>query len=315
MEMRKVFGNTLAEIMEKDTRIVVLDADLGRANGTGGLKERFPERAFNVGVAEQNMASVAAGLASYGFIPFISSFTPFVSRRICDQAAISIAYADMNVKIVGTDPGIAAELNGGTHMSTEDVAVMRSIPHMLVFEPADNVELKAAIPQIISHEGPVYMRIFRKEISDISDAGYKFDLYKASILREGEDVTILSSGIMVREAIGAAEILEGKGIKAEVINVHTIKPLDEKTIIESAKKTDAVVTVENHSKIGGLRSAVCEALMENYPVVLRSIGFNDIFGEVGRFQELRQKFGFTAENIAEKAMEAIKLKKSRKRGC
>lgn len=308
MEMRATFGNTLAQIMQQDSRIVVLDADLAKANGTLKLRDQFPDRAIDVGVAEQNMASVAAGLASYGFIPFITSFAPFATRRLCDQAAISIAYSNMNVKIVGTDPGIAAELNGGTHMSTEDVAVMRAIPGMLVFEAADNVELAAAIPQIIAHDGPVYMRMFRKELNDIFDKDFEFDLYKAHVVREGEDVTIVSSGIMVREALEAAELLDQQGISAEVINVHTIKPLDAQTIIRSAKKTGAVVTAENHSIIGGLRSAVCEVLMENHPTILRSIGFNDTFGEVGRLNELRQKFGFASTNIVEKVLEVIRYK-------
>ncbi|MBQ2862310.1 MAG: class I tRNA ligase family protein, partial [Oscillospiraceae bacterium] len=212
MMMREAFGNTIAELMRKDERICVLDADLANCNGTAGLRKEFPERAFDVGIAEQNMASVAAGLSSYGFIPFISSFTPFATRRICDQIAISIAYAKQNVKIVGSDPGISAQLNGGTHMSMEDIGVLRSIPTMVIFEPVDNEQMIQALPQIVDYNGPVYIRMFRKECPEVFGKDYKFDLFKADKIKEGKDVTIFASGIMVKTSLDAAEKLKAEGI-------------------------------------------------------------------------------------------------------
>ncbi len=305
MEMRKVFSQTLERIMEKDERIVVIDADLAKANGTLSLRERFPERAFDVGVAEQNMASVAAGLAAYGFIPFIGSFATFATRRICDQIAISIAYAGLNVKIVGSDPGIAAELNGGTHMSFEDIGVLRSIPGILIFEPVDNLQLAQALPQIINYKGVVYIRMFRKVPVPVFKEDYKFSLLQADVLQEGRDVTLFASGIMVAEALTAAEILKEQGISAEVINIHTIKPLDKERILASARKTGAVVTCENHNLIGGLRSAVAEVLIENYPVPLRGVGVNDCFGEVGKMDYLRKRYKLRVEDIVEAALAVI----------
>lgn len=311
MEMRAVLGLELERLMESDERIVVIDADLAKANGTLFLRGKYPDRAFDVGVAEQNMASVAAGLASYGFIPFITSFCPFATRRICDQVAVSIAYAKRNVKIIGTDPGISAELNGGTHMSMEDVGVFRSIPSMVIFEPVDAVQLKKSLPEIVKHDGPVYVRLFRKTQPDIFDDDYEFDLFKADLIMEGMDVTIAASGIMLNESLKAGEILRQKGISAEIINVHTIKPIDSDTIIRSVSKTGCIVTAENHNIIGGLRSAIAEVVCENYLVPLRSVGVEDIFGEVGMLNELKSKFGLTAEKIAAKAQDAIEAKKQR----
>lgn len=308
MEMRQVLGNALKEMMEKDESIVVIDADLAKANGTMGLRNEFPDRAIDVGIAEQNMASVAAGMASYGFKPWIFSFTPFATRRICDQIAVSIAYAGQNVKIVGTDPGICAELNGGTHMSLEDIGVMRSIATMVIFEPVDATQLKQSIPQIMAHEGPVYIRMFRKETPDVFDENYKFDLFKADLIQEGKDVTIACTGVMVAESLKASKMLEEKGIRAEIINFHTIKPLDEETLLASVKKTGCIVTCENHNIIGGLRSAVSEALVENHPVPLRSIGTKDVFGEVGKYAQLQKRFEMTAEDIVKKVEEVIAAK-------
>lgn len=297
MEMRNVLCNELEKLMETDENIVIIDADLAKANGTHKLREKFPDRALDVGIAEQNMASVAAGLASYGFKPIILSFTPFVTRRICDQIAVSIAYAHQNVKIIGTDPGLAAELNGGTHMSVEDIGVVRSIPTMVIFEPVDNTQLKLALPQIINHPSPIYMRMFRKETPDIFDDNYKFDLFKGDILKNGTDVTIIASGIMVDEALKAESKLSEMGVNAEIINIHTIKPIDADLIINSAKKTRKIITCENHNVIGGLTSAVCEVLSENIPTPLASIGIKDSFGEVGKLNELKAKFKMTSDDI------------------
>lgn len=307
MEMRAIYAAGMAELMEKDSRVCILDADLSKASGTRGLYERFPERMFNCGVQEANMASVAAGLASYGFKPWIESFTTFASRRICDQVAISIAYAGMNVKIMGSDPGISAELNGGTHMGMEDIGVLRSIPGMVIFEAADGIQLRKALPVINDYDGPVYIRLFRKELPDIFDESYEFDLFRADLIREGKDVTILATGFQVKDALDAAEELAVEGISAEVINVHTIKPIDAGTVIASARKTGAVVTVENHNIIGGLFSATCEALAgEKIPVTC--VGFRDRFGEVGKMDYLREAIGLTVEEIIKNAKKAIELK-------
>lgn len=308
MEMRQVFGEALDKLMEKDERIVVIDADLAKANGTFALRDKYPERALDVGVSEQNMASVAAGMASYGFIPFICTFTPFATRRICDQITISIKYAGRNVKIVGTDPGISAELNGGTHMSMEDIGVLRSIPGMVIFEPVDAVQLVKALPKLIEYDGAVYVRMFRKVTPQIFKEDYEFDLFKADMLKEGKDVSLFASGMMVKEALEAAELLKAYGIDAEVVNIHTIKPADSAAIVASAKKTGAVVTCENHNVIGGLRSAVAEVLIEEYPVPLRSVGVKDHFGEVAKMDYLKKKYKMTAADIVSAAKEVISLK-------
>ena len=307
MEMRAVYAECLAQLMEKDRHVCVLDADLAKASGTRTLYERFPKQMFDCGVAEQDMASIAAGLSSYGFRPWIESFTPFASRRICDQIAISICYAKRNVKIVGTDPGIAAELNGGTHMSMEDVGVLRSIPGLVIFEPADAVQLRAAMPVLDAYDGAVYMRLFRKELPDVFPEGYTFDLFRADALRNGKDVSIFATGFQLKDALDAAEILAGEGIDAEVINVHTIKPIDREAVIASAGKTGVAVTVENHNVIGGLHSAVLEALaLERIPVL--AVGVEDRFGEVGRLPYLRQALGLTVEHVVETVKQAVSLK-------
>ena len=307
MEMRAVYAECLAELMTADRHVCILDADLSKASGTHKLYAQFPKQMFDCGVAEQNMASIAAGLASYGFKPWIESFTPFATRRICDQIAISICYARNNVKIVGTDPGISAELNGATHMSMEDIGVLRSIPGIVIFEPVDEVQLRAAIPVVNAYEGPVYVRLFRKETPVVFGEGYTFDLFKADTLREGRDLSIFVSGMMTADAVKAAELLAEEGIDAELINVHTIKPIDRETVLASARKTGAVLTVENHNVIGGLHSAVLEALAEE-KIPVCAVAVPDRFGEVGKIPYLRGVMGLTAENIVEKAKRAISLK-------
>ena len=307
MEMRAVYAACLAELMEKDRHVVILDADLGKASGTLSLRKKFPEQSFDCGVAEQDMASIAAGLSSYGFKPWIESFTPFATRRICDQIAISISYAKRNVKIVGTDPGIAAELNGGTHMSMEDIGVVRSIPGMVIFEPVDEVQLRAAMPVLNDYDGPVYVRLFRKELPVVFGDDYKFDLFKADVVKEGKDLSIFVSGMLTKDVLDAAEELKAEGIEAEVVNVHTIKPIDRETVIASARKTGTVLTVENHNVIGGLQSAVLEALaQEKIPVC--AVGVEDRFGEVGKLPYLREATGLTKENILATAKKALSLK-------
>ncbi len=307
MEMRAAYAQCLAQLMENDKRVCVLDADLSKASGTRALYERFPEQMFDCGVAEQNMASIAAGLASYGFKPYIESFTPFATRRICDQIAISIAYAKSNVKIVGTDPGISAELNGGTHMSMEDIGVLRSIPGIVIFEPVDETQLRAAIPVINAYDGAVYIRLFRKELPQVFGEGYSFDLFKIDTLRTGHDLTIFVSGFLTADTLTAADRLNTEGISCHVVNVHTIKPIDREGVIAAAKKTGAVLTVENHNVIGGLHSAVLEALaQEKLPVC--AVGVQDRFGEVGKLPYLREALGLTADNIVAAARKAVALK-------
>lgn len=306
MEMRAVLANVLKETMATDERIVVIDADLRASMNTKLIENAYPERALNVGIAEQNMCSVAAGLSSYGFIPFIYSFAPFVTRRIADQLAVSVAYAKQNVKIVGTDPGVSAELNGGTHMSFEDVSILRAIPDIVIFEPVDAVQLEKAIPSILECEKPVYIRLFRKKQPLYHDADYNFRLGKADVLKEGKDITFVASGIMVAEADKAAKMLEKEGVSVEIVNVHTWKPIDRETIVASAKKTGKVVTCENHSLYGGLRSAVAEVLSEEYPVPMRSVGVDNKFGEVGKADYLKTVYGMTADDIVRKAKELLK---------
>ena len=310
MEMRAMYAQCLGELMERDEKLILLDADLSRACGTFPLRKRFPGRIFDCGVAEQNMISIAAGLASYGYRPWAESFAPFATRRVCDQIALSVCYARQNVKIVGTDPGIAAELNGGTHMGLEDVGAVRAIPGLVIFEPTDTVQLRAAMPVIHAYEGPVYMRMARKEFPTVFPEGYRFDLFKADILRSGTDVTVFAAGLMVSEALQAAETLAAEGICCEVINVHTVKPMDRETVAASAHRTGLAVTAENHNVIGGLHSAVLEALAHD-PVPTWAVGAEDRFGEVGKLPYLKEALGLNAEHIAATVREAVQRRQRR----
>lgn len=310
MEMRKVLAKTLDDLMAKNENIVLIDADLSKPNGLASLKDKYPKRAMDIGIAEQNMACIAAGMSSYGFIPFISTFTAFASRRICDQIAISCAYAKQNVKIIATDPGISAEYNGGTHMSFEDIGVLRSIPEIVIVEPTDCVQLKKLLPQIVDHYGVVYIRTLRKEVTDVFSENDNFDLFKSIKLQDGNDVSIFCSGLMVQETLSANKILKENGINADIINIYTTKPVDKDAIIKSAKKTKAVVTAENHNLIGGLRSAVAEVLSENCPVYIKSIGINDKFGQVGKIPYLKMQYNMRTEDIVDKVKEVLTLKKA-----
>lgn len=308
MMMREVVCNSLIDMMKTDDRIVVIDADLGKADGTMPIRKAFPDRGLDVGIAEQNMASMAAGLSAYGFKPYITTFTPFATRRICDQIAISMSYAKQNVKIVGTDPGISAELNGGTHMSVEDIGVLRSIPDVVIFEPVDEVQLKAAMPVIDNYEGVVYIRLFRKNQPVVFGDDYKFDLFKADVLKDGTDVTVFCSGIMVAETLEAAKQLEAEGISVNVVNVHTIKPLDEETVLAALKKTGAAVVAENHNVKGGLFSAVAEVAAQNHPTPIVPVGIPDRFGEVGKMPYLKDVMGMNASDIVAAAKRVIAKK-------
>ena len=304
-EMRDVYTETLIGLAEKDERIVILDADLMRASKALPFKEKFPERAVDVGVAEANMIGVAAGLAASGKIPFTHSFTAFATRRCFDQVTISVAYAKLGVKMMGSDPGISAELNGGTHMSMEDMGLMRGLPGMTVFEPVDSVQLKQALPHIVAHEGPVYIRMFRKKAESIFGEDYKFEWTKGDLLKNGSEVTLIASGIMVKEALEAEKLLAAEGISARVINIHTLKPIDQDIIIKAAEETGAMVTCENHNVINGLGSAVAEVLVANKPVPLERVGIQDHFGEVGRMPFLMEKFHMLPTDIVAAAKKVI----------
>lgn len=306
MALRDVLCEELAKLMQNDEKVVVIDADLAKADGTYNLRKMFPERAFDVGIAEANMTSIAGGMSSYGYKPWITSFTPFVSRRNADQIAISVAYSKQNVKIVGTDPGITAELNGGTHMGIEDVGILRSIPSTVVVEIVDEIQLRKAIPVINDYYGCVYLRMFRKDSPICMKEDYEFDLFKADVLKAGSDVTIFATGIMVDTALKASEILKEKGISAEVINVHTIKPIDVETVLASVRKTKACVVCENHNIIGGLYSAVTEVTARNYPVKVVPVGIPDCPCEVGKMPYLRERMHMTVEDVVNACLEAKK---------
>lgn len=310
-EMRVTYVQTLLELAEADERVVLLDADLMKANGTLPFRDRFPRRTFDVGIAEANMIGVACGLALEGFIPFAETFAAFASRRCYDQAVLSNAYAGLHVKIVGTDPGISSELNGGTHMPTEDVSLMRSIPGNTVVEFVDSASIRILLPQIKEVAGPCYLRLNRKKAEQIYSEDTPLQLGKAHLLREGRDAVIFCTGLLVKESLDAAAELEKEGLLVKVVNIHTIKPLDADAVAAAAEETGAVVTAENHNILGGLGSAVAEVLGERCPVPMRRIGFQDCFGEVGKMDYLKKRFGLTAGDIQRAVREAVACKRQR----
>ncbi len=308
-ETREVFSATMASLMAADKRVVTIDSDLAKAVYTDRLRDMYPDRALDVGIAEQNMISIAAGLASYGFKPFAISFAPFAVRSVCDQIVMNLAFTGADVKIVGADPGITAEHNGATHMTFEDVSILRAIPGIVIYEPADAAELAAALPVIKDFHGVVYIRMMRKKTPAIHDSEYEFDLFKADKLTDGEDVTIVASGVEVCEAVRASEALREEGISAEVISAHTLKPFDTETLVGSVRKTGCAVTAENHNIHGGLYSIVAETLAGACPVPVIPIGVRDSFGARGTLGELKKLFKMTAEDIARAAREAVRMKK------
>ncbi|MDU4912082.1 transketolase C-terminal domain-containing protein [Clostridium baratii] len=305
MEMRKVLCDTMTELMSQNDNIVFMDADLAEANGTMPLRKMFPERAFDTGISEQNMASMAAGMSAYGMNPYICTFTAFSTRRICDQIAISMSYAKQNIKIIGTDAGIASELNGGTHMSFEDIGVLRSIPGVTIIDVCDEVELRKVLIETVNYEGVVYIRMPRKQVPKVYKEDNNFELLRGNVLREGTDVTIFTTGIMTSKALEAHELLKKEGISAEVVALHTIKPIDKDIVIKSLKKTKRAVTCENHNIIGGLYSSICEISCSEVPSVIKAIGINDHFGEVGSMKFLSKKYGMDSEDIVKKCKEVI----------
>ena len=305
---REAYGTALAKFGDKYD-IVVLDADLSKSTKTDTFKKKFPERFINCGIAEASMVSTAAGLASCGKIVFASSFAMFAAGRAFEQVRNSICYPHLNVKIGATHAGISVGEDGATHQSVEDIALMRSIPGMVVISPADEVESIAAVEAAIKYDGPVYLRFGRLGVPAINDeATYKFELGKGVQLKDGSDVSIIANGLMVPEALEAAKILQEEGINARVINIHTIKPIDADIIIKAAKETGAIVTAEEHSVIGGLGSAVAEVLAENAPAPIVRVGIQDKFGKSGKPAALLEEYGLTAKNIAAKAKEAIAKK-------
>ena len=303
---RESYGNALVEVGAENPNVVVLDADLAAATKTGVFKKAYPERHIDCGIAECNMVGIAAGLASTGMIPFVSSFAMLAAGRAFEQVRNSVGYPRLNVKIGATHAGITVGEDGASHQCNEDIALMRTIPGMVVMCPADDVEAKAAVRAAVEHEGPVYMRFGRAACPVINDRpDYKFEIGKGQILREGTDVTIVATGICVGNALEAAEKLAQDGISAEVINICTIKPLDEELVVASAKKTGKVVTAEEHSVIGGLGSAVCDALCKSYPVPVCKIGMQDVFGESGSAAALVEKYGLDGNGIYKTVKEFV----------
>ena len=303
---RESYGNALVEIGRENPNLVVLDADLAAATKTGMFRKAFPDRHIDCGIAECNMTGIAAGLSLSGKIPFMSSFAMFAAGRAFEQVRNSIGYPHLNVKIGATHAGITVGEDGASHQCNEDIALMRTIPGMVVMCPADDVEARAAVRAAVEYIGPVYIRFGRAAVPVINDRpDYKFEIGKGTVVREGTDVTIVATGICVDSALGAAKLLEEQGVSAEVINICTIKPLDEEVIVNSAKKTGKVVTAEEHSVIGGLGSAVCDALCKHYPVPVYKIGMQDVFGESGSAAALVEKYRLDAKGVYEQVKEFL----------
>lgn len=306
--MREAYCSTLMELAESNKNIVALDADLISSSGMKPFFAKYPDRAIQCGIAEANMIGVAAGLSLTGKIPFCHSFAPFASRRVCDQIFISAAYAKLNVRIVGSDPGVTAAYNGGTHMPFEDMAVLRAIPDITLIEPCDPVQLADTVRQLADVYGVYYIRMARKSSVSIYEKGSSFQIGKGNLLRNGTDVTIIASGIMVAEALRAAHLLAADGVSARVADMFTWKPVDTELIAKCAEETGAIVTAENHNIYGGLGSAVAEACVKTVPAPIEMVGTDDRFGQVGTEDFLRKEYALTAERIAEAAKRAIERK-------
>lgn len=308
---RAAYGEALVELAEKYPKLVVLDADLANATMTKGFAAKYPERFFDCGIAECNMTGIAAGMSTCGLKPFTNTFAIFATGRAYEQVRNSIAYPHLNVTVVGSHGGVSVGEDGATHQCTEDFALMRELPGMLVVCPCDGHEMKLAVEELIKHEGPAYLRLGRPGVETITDeyADYKFELGKGVTLRNGKDVTIIATGMMVQMAVKAAALLEAEGIDARVIDMHTIKPLDEELVLKAAQETGCIVTSEEHSIIGGLGGAVCELLSEKCPVPVIRHGVNDTFGRSGTANAVLEHYGLTPEVLAEKAKKAVSLKK------
>lgn len=303
--IREAFGKKLEELGARYPDVVVLDADLAASTQTKFFAKAYPERFFDVGIAEQDLITTAAGLSLTGKIPFAAAFAVFITGRAYDQVRMSVCYQKANVKLIGTHGGITVGEDGATHQALEDIALMRELPGMTVIVPSDCRECEQVIDFAAEHKGPVYIRIARNSLPDIYPENYKFNVNKAFVLKEGADLTLISNGDVLSETFKAAEILAGKGIRAEVVSVPVVKPLDKDTIIKSIKKTKLAITVENHSIYGGLGSAVCECLSENYPAKVFRIGINDTFGQSGEAGELLKIYGLDSVSITNKVMEIL----------
>jgi transketolase len=306
--MRDVYCQTLIELAKKNDQIVALDADLMSSMGMIPFLEAFPERTFNCGVQEANMIGIAAGLSATGKIPYAHTFCPFATRRCYDQVFLSGAYTKSNIRIIGSDPGVTAAYNGGTHMPFEDLGIMRNIPEMTIIIPTDSIMLRNIIKQVAELFGMFYIRLLRKNAIKIYEKGSTFEIGKAIKLKEGTDVTIIANGIMVTEALNAAHMLEEKGISTRVLDMFTLKPIDKEEIIKCAKETGAIVTAENHNIINALGSAVAEILVENIPIPMERVGVKDLFGEVGPIDYLKERFELTANDIVRKVEKVLKRK-------
>ena len=304
--VRSAYGKTLVELGKINPNIVVLDADLSCSTQTQMFAKEFPERFFDMGIAEQDMMTTAAGLACMGKIPFVSTFAMFATGRAWEQIRNTICYSNLNVKIAATHGGITVGEDGASHQALEDIALMRNIPNMTVIVPADETETIEAVKYAAEHFGPFYIRIARTNLPDVYDTSYKFNISKALIMQEGTDITLISNGETLVETLDCAKMLKDKGISAEVISIPVVKPIDKETIINSAKKTNRVITIENHSIIGALGSSVCEVLSENYPVKVTRIGINDEFGQSGKAKELMNYYGLTSEKLTDKIIGLIK---------
>lgn len=304
-EIFQIFNETMEELFLEDEKVVYLDADLMGSMKTQELWKKYPKNVFNCGIQEANMVGVAAGLYLNGFKPYIHSFSPFISRRVFDQAFLSVAYAKKSVRLIGSDAGIMATNNGGTHMSFEDVAMMRTIPNACIIDVTDGNMFKSFLKSTKDRDGLTYFRTARRNLVDIYPENEKFEEGKGKILKEGSDVTLIASGIMVRTCLEASDVLEQKGISTRVVDSITIKPLDKDLVLDCANKTKAIITAENASIYGGLGAAVSEYLSEVKPTIVKKIGINDEFGCVGNEQFLREKYGLTVESIVEKTLNSL----------
>ncbi|MDD5483554.1 MAG: transketolase family protein [Kiritimatiellae bacterium] len=313
LEMRVVFGDALVELGRVNERVVVLDADVGSSTQSIRFKKHFPERFYQVGVAEQNMMGIAAGLAASGFIPFASAFAAFAARKACDQVSISIAYPRLNVKINGGYGGVSTGKAGATHQAFEDLAIMRAIPNMTVIAPADAVETKQAVFAAAEHAGPVYLRTVRCAVPAVFEEGHEFRIGRSYTLREGKDITLISTGMMTAKVLKACGILKDEGISARVIHMPTLKPIDEAAIIRASCETGKIITVENHGVIGGLGSAAAEVLTAHAPCHLRRLGVQDSFGESGDDEAFFSKYGMNVENIVKCAEDFLSISPSERK--
>lgn len=308
VEMRSACCEALMQEAEKNEAIAVVNCDLCGPMGMKAFEQRFPDRSVNVGIAEANACSIAGGMAAAGMIPFMNTFAVFASRRIYDQIFMCAAYPDLNVKIIGGDAGVTSAYNGGTHMAFEDVGILRVMPNITILEPSDAVMMRSLVGAMANSYGPQYLRTSRKKMPCIYEEGSDFEIGKAVVLREGTDATVIAYGLMVSEALKAADYLEQEGICVNVVDMFTIKPIDHSCVLECAKKTGAIVTAENHQKIGGLGSAVAELLAEHLPVPMERVGVDDEFGEVGTQEYLMDRFGLNATSIIEKVKKVIARK-------